>query len=282
VDRYLAANGIRLHYVEHEGDGPTLLLLHGLTANAHSFDGLIAAGLAPRLRVLAFDLRGRGLSEHPAHGYSIEDHAADVIDALDALGLDRVTLGGHSYGGLLTYHLAANYPARIGRCVFIDAPGEVDPMILEQIGPALQRLERVVPSWADYLAMVQAMPYYQGWTWDPELTAYYRADVEDLPDGTVRSRCRPEHIREAIEMSIGVDWPGLVTRVSQPSLFIRAIEPFGPPGYPPLVPGDVAERTVAILANARLAEFAGNHITMLFGDTAPAVAATIASFVEEG
>ena len=47
-DRYVETNGIRLHYLEHSGPGPTLVLAPGLTANAHSFDGLIAAGLPGR------------------------------------------------------------------------------------------------------------------------------------------------------------------------------------------------------------------------------------------
>jgi pimeloyl-ACP methyl ester carboxylesterase len=59
-------NGIHLHYLDYPGDGPTLILMHGLTANAHSFAGLIRAGLSPQLPVLAVDLRGRGLSDCPA------------------------------------------------------------------------------------------------------------------------------------------------------------------------------------------------------------------------
>ena len=280
MERYVDTNGIRLHYLEHDGDGPTLVLMHGLTANANSFGALMEAGLSPRLRVLAFDLRGRGLSDKPATGYTVEDHAADMIGALDALGIEKAIVGGHSYGGLLTYHLAATYPERIERCVLIDAPGEVDPLILEQIAPALARLEQVLPSWEDYLAMAQAMPYYQDWEWDPLLTEYYRADVRDLPDGRVRSRISPEHIREAVETSLHFDWPGTVSRVTQPSLFIRAIEPFGPPGYPPLITAETAERSMAMLTDGTLLEVPGNHITCLFGEHAQGVAEAIAGFVE--
>ncbi len=65
------------------------MLLPGITANLHNFDGLIDAGLAPRFRVVALDLRGRGLSDKPAQGYSIPEHAADVIGVLDGLGLSE-------------------------------------------------------------------------------------------------------------------------------------------------------------------------------------------------
>ncbi len=66
MDQFVSTNGIRLHYLDHPGEGPPLVLMPGLTANAHSFDGLINSGLSPSLRVLALDMRGRGLNDKPA------------------------------------------------------------------------------------------------------------------------------------------------------------------------------------------------------------------------
>ena len=77
--RYVEANGPRLHYLDSGGSGPPFVLVPGLSANAHSFDGLLAAGLGEALRVLAFDARGRGLSAKPASGYAMADHAADLL-----------------------------------------------------------------------------------------------------------------------------------------------------------------------------------------------------------
>ena len=84
MDRFIRTNGIQLHYLEHPGDGPSTVLLPGLTANAHAFDGLVQAGLSPRFHTLALDLRGRGLSDAPEYGYTMADHAADVLGLLDA------------------------------------------------------------------------------------------------------------------------------------------------------------------------------------------------------
>ena len=114
MDRYVETNGIRLHYLEHAGDGPTLILAPGLSASAH-FYGSLMGHLTPRLRVLAFDLRGRGESDKPDSGYSMADHAADMLGAMDALDIERVVFGGHSYGGLLTFYLAANHPAYMAK-----------------------------------------------------------------------------------------------------------------------------------------------------------------------
>jgi len=96
MDQFVSTNGIRLHYLDHPGEGSPLVLMPGLTANALSFDGLINAGLSPSLRVLALDMRGRGLSDKPAGGYRMADHAADVLGLLDTLELKEMILGGHS------------------------------------------------------------------------------------------------------------------------------------------------------------------------------------------
>jgi pimeloyl-ACP methyl ester carboxylesterase len=280
TDRYLHANGIRLHYVEHGRSGPTLILLHGLTANAHSFDGLVAAGLAERMRVLAFDLRGRGESDQP-DSYSLADHAQDIVGALDALGLRRVIMGGHSFGGLLTFHLAANHPDRVIGCVVIDAPAQIRPEVFEQIKPSLDRLDATLPSFGDYLQFVKRMPYFNGW-WDPAIEAFYRADVRENADGTVQPRSRAAHIRAVIDGFKDLDWLDAVRRIRQSVLFLRAPGAYGPPGSPAVVSPEQARVTLENLQNGRLVEIPGNHMTMLFGSGAQVAAAEITKFVFDG
>jgi len=276
--RFVEANGIRLRYLEHGGDGPTLVLTHGLSANAHFFDGLVAGGLAPALHVLSFDLRGRGLSDKPTHGYSIEEHAADLLGALDALGLGRVLLGGHSFGGLLTFYLAAEAPERVERALVLDAPAEVDAKVRDQIAPSLARLDQTYPSRAAYLEFVRAMPYYAEGGWDDTLSAFYDAELEELPAGTVRSRCRPEQIREAVEGTLVIDWPAVAARVACPTLLLRTVDPYGPPGSPPIMSEEGARRTLARLRDGRLLEVPGNHVTFAFGARAVAVAQELVAF----
>ena len=120
MSAFVETNGIKLHYLDYPGDGPAVVLAHGLTANCRSFD-VVAGHLAPRLRVIAPDLRGRGASDKPATGYTMADHAADVLGLLDALGLERVVMGGHSFGGLLSLYIAANHPERVERVLILDA-----------------------------------------------------------------------------------------------------------------------------------------------------------------
>lgn len=65
MDRFIRTNRLQLHYLEHFGDGPSIVLLPGLTANARAFDGLVQAGLSPRFRALALDLRGVASATRP-------------------------------------------------------------------------------------------------------------------------------------------------------------------------------------------------------------------------
>ena len=159
MDKFTQTNGISLHYLDHPGEEPAIIIMHGLSANAHFFDGLAASSLPNRL--LAVDLRGRGQSDKPETGYGMAEHAADILGLMDNLGLEKVVLAGHSYGGLLTCYLAANFPERFTRCIVMDS-GFMHPSVKEIIKPSLDRLTQRIPSWEAYRDGVKGAAYWQG------------------------------------------------------------------------------------------------------------------------
>ena len=65
TDNFVSVNNINLHYIDHGANGPVLILMHGLTANANAFDAVIP-GLQTSYQVICPDLRGNGLSDKPA------------------------------------------------------------------------------------------------------------------------------------------------------------------------------------------------------------------------
>ena len=275
---FVRTNGIQLHFLDHPGGDSPLVLMPGLTANASSFDGLVKAGLSPALRVLALDLRGRGLSDKPDSGYTMADHAADVLGLLDVLEIQQVALGGHSFGGLLALFMAAHYPERISRLVVIDAAGSMHPRVLELIKPSIDRLGKVLPSWEVCIETMKQMPFYDGW-WDPVIESYYRADVEFFDDGTVKPRSRPEAIIEAVEKALAENWSRHLAAIRQPVLLLNAPGSFGPPGAPPVLPRELALDTVNALAEGHYVEVPGNHMTMLYGEGAQRIVEAITAFV---
>jgi pimeloyl-ACP methyl ester carboxylesterase len=108
-----------------EGQGPTVVLIHGFSAALDWWDG-IAPSLAGTHRVIRLDLIGHGGTEAPRSGYEIERQAALVAAVLDALGVDRVSVIGHSMGGEGATALLEARPQSIDRIVLIDTPPTED------------------------------------------------------------------------------------------------------------------------------------------------------------
>lgn len=122
---WVEARGIRFHVAETgSGDDP-VLLLHGWPQHWYEWRHLMPA-LAERHRVLAMDLRGFGWSDAPRDGYPKEEMASDVLAVLDALGLERVKLVGHDWGGWIGFLLCLREPQRFERFL---ALGIVPPWI---------------------------------------------------------------------------------------------------------------------------------------------------------
>ena len=112
--RWVEARGLRFHVAE-AGEGEDVVLcLHGWPQHWYEWRHLMPA-LADRHRVLALDLRGCGWSDAPRDGYEKENLADDVLAVLDALGLERVKLVGHDWGGWVGFLLCLREPRRFER-----------------------------------------------------------------------------------------------------------------------------------------------------------------------
>jgi len=270
---FIEVNGINLHYIDHHSDGPVLLLLHGLTANAHAFDALIE-GLRHTYRVISPDLRGNGLSDKPAFCYTVEDHVQDILGLIMHLGEEKVYLAGHSFGGYLAFYIAANYPAVVNRLVILDAAKSMNPNAPQMLSGALSRLDVVYPGFDDYIVHVKKAPYLD--FWDPKMLTYYRADVQDLPDGGVKARCNLMTIGEKSMALANIDWPGLIELIEHPTMLINALDDYTM--GEPLLPDEIARETVEMMKNAQYAGVDGNHQTMLYGEGAKQIAGHIKGF----
>jgi pimeloyl-ACP methyl ester carboxylesterase len=122
---------------------PALVFVHGMLGDATFWAPTITAldALdAPRARGIAIELRGHGGSEPAEDGdYSPPACARDVLAMLDAYGLDRATIVGHSYGSLVALAFAALAPRRVARLVLVDPPGDFTRL------PAATRRDELEP-----------------------------------------------------------------------------------------------------------------------------------------
>jgi pimeloyl-ACP methyl ester carboxylesterase len=256
-------DGIQIQLAVWEGKGKQILCIHGLTANFRFWDCL-ASALSPQHRVIAMDLRGRGLSDKPNTGYSIEHHCKDILALMNDQGLERPVLMGHSLGAFISLVFAAKHPQRVDRLILVDGGGKLSETqmakVFAGIKPSLDRLGKTFPSFKDYISQMKQAPYLQ--PWNSYMETYFHYEVEKVKGG-LRSRVHPKHIEEEAKNLGKVDSKQFYKKVTSPTLILRATK--GLLAKDDLVlPKDVVERMVRGIPNAKKVDLKGtNHYSIL-------------------
>jgi pimeloyl-ACP methyl ester carboxylesterase len=127
---YVVVHGYRRAY-RMRGSGPPLLLLHGMACDSSTWFPVMDQ-LAEHFTVIAPDLLGHGESDKPNADYSLGGFANGMRDLLTILGIDKVTVAGHSFGGGVAMQFAYQFPERTERVVLVSSGGlgpEVTPLI---------------------------------------------------------------------------------------------------------------------------------------------------------
>jgi pimeloyl-ACP methyl ester carboxylesterase len=117
---FVEAGGLRMHVAE-AGGGEPLVMLHGWPQHWYEWRNQIPV-LASHYRVICPDLRGLGWSDAPPRGYEKENLARDVVNLLDVMGLERVRLVGHDWGGWVGFLICLHHPERVERFLALDIP----------------------------------------------------------------------------------------------------------------------------------------------------------------
>ncbi len=236
--------GVRVRFAE-AGEGPPLLLVHGILVDHREWAGLVPR-LLERFRCIAPDLPGFGASDKPSPNtfpYTREAFASSLAGVLEHLGLDRVHVCGHSMGGAVALTFAADFPERIERLTVLDAACYPMPLplkgrlpLLPLVGPFVFKKLYRRPVFRDYFRKEvyngRPVPH-------PELIdAWY--DVLDTPEGREAGYAA---LRNAV-----ADTRSLVPkipRIEAPSLVVWGAEDR-------LVPVGLGHRLVKELRSARL------------------------------
>jgi esterase len=179
TSRHLALNGLKFHYLDWGGDGPPLVMLHGLTGHAHTWDHT-AAALSEGYHVYALDQRGHGDTEW-ASRYGIPAMLGDLLGFLDALALPVVTLMGLSMGGIVAYQFTAAHPERVSRLVVLDIGPEINPAGGRRIAVGLAEND-VFGSEDEAVATARAADQRPT---DERLRHRVSHNLRPLPDGTL-------------------------------------------------------------------------------------------------
>lgn len=282
-DEYIIAGDLTFHYVRWGEQGPPLVCVHGLTANAFCFQAL-ADRLSQHYRVFAYDLRGRGDSDKPEEGYGIPTHAADLAEIIDALELERPVIVGHSLGAMIGVFFAASYSDKLSRLVLLDGGGELPwRTIADQplwLTASIARLGIPVASYEEFINRLKAAPFL-GPYWNEYLDIYFEHDVFRQPDGSLIPKGDPAAV-QADQNSLEEDWHPhrLYPSIQVPTLLVRAGQSMLVP-HDQLLPQEEAAGMQRSIKHCRYINYPDlNHYTIVFGTDA-SVAQAVEEFVKE-
>ncbi len=153
--------------VEVAGDGPGLLMVHGLGGAKEDFSDHVVT-LARDHTVVVFDHRGHGESDNPSDvaAYSLARLVADTLAVADATGLDHFRLLGHSMGGMVARKVALQEPARVDALVMMDSsPGPIpgfDPELVDlAVDVALTQGKEALKSLLDMASALESAAHRQ-------------------------------------------------------------------------------------------------------------------------
>jgi len=140
--RFFVSQGLRLHYADWgNADAPPLLLVHGGRDHCRSWD-LIARALQPHFHVLAPDLRGHGDSDWTKGGsYALTEYVYDLSRLTRHIAVRKVTIIGHSMGGMVGLVYAGAFPGEVSALVVLDG---VTVALNEKNGPPHERIAKYV------------------------------------------------------------------------------------------------------------------------------------------
>jgi 3-oxoadipate enol-lactonase len=122
----IEANGLNFYYEFHgPQNAPVLVLNNGIIMNAATSWAFQTAALSKHYRLLQYDLRGQGQSDHPDGEYTMELHAADLAILLEELNIEKAHIAGISYGGEVAQAFAIHYPDKLHSLILADTVSEI-------------------------------------------------------------------------------------------------------------------------------------------------------------
>ncbi len=271
TDVMITANGMNFHYLDWGNAGaPVMLLLHGLRGHCHSWDD-VAARFCGDYQVLALDQRGRGETDWAARGdYSTDAFVADLEEFCYTVGIEKLTLVGHSMGGRNSMAFGGRNPGILEKLVIVDIGPEIDPVGSARITRELVDVPEEFDTFKNALQHVMAQNRFAS---EAVMRRRLTYQTRELPDGRIGWRYDPE-IRNQRRSGAGAPPPDLwesLSRITCPTLIIRGSET-------DTISLEVADRMVETLADGKLVHVE-QAAHMVFEDNPEGFNAALAEFL---
>ena len=209
MHRFRANDGVEVAAYELGGDGPPLLLAHATGFHAHVWEP-VAVHLRDSFRCIAFDERGHGDSGVPVDGnFDWHGFSLDALAVVDGLALERPFAAGHSCGGALLLLAEQARPGTFAALycfepIMMPSDPPLEPNDDNPLSRGARRRREVFASRDEAFANYAGKPPFSALAPDA-LRAYVAHGFEDLPDGTVRLKCRGENEARSYAMGMAHD-----------------------------------------------------------------------------
>ena len=253
------ADDLTLAYVElGTGEGTPLILLHGYTDNSRSWS-LPAPYLGDR-PIYALDLRGHGASDAPACCYGLDSLAHDVVAFMDAKGIEKADLVGHSLGSMTAAVVAATEPDRVNKLVLVSSALHASKGASDWLWDNVPGLQHPIDPNSQFMLDWYANPT--------------PVDEDFLTRERAESAERPQQVWQGVLTALTMtDWTDLAPRIEAPTLILWGDQDgfFGAPEQ---------EALRAALPEARFETFEGLGHNM-FWEQPEKAGTTIAGFLDE-
>ncbi|MDQ5824646.1 MAG: alpha/beta hydrolase [Chloroflexota bacterium] len=257
-----ANTGVELSYRDWGGDGPPMLLLHGLGSTHHIWD-LAAPLLSERFHVVAYDQRGHGFSEKPGSGYDLDTMLADLRGLVEALGLGRVFVVGHSWGGSIALAYAGGYADECNGIALVDG-GLVQIQDIPGIDTWETMSELMAPTDLSpfKLADLAKKTRSRGLDALPRhfITKFLRATIEEQPTGALANRLSRDNHMLILRTVWDTRPDDLLSSVRCPALIITALPEAR-------TPQQESYNAAKLLGVARAERYLANHKSVIMPDT---------------
>jgi pimeloyl-ACP methyl ester carboxylesterase len=273
---FVPLRDVTLHIVDWAGGEPSVVAIHGSAGMAHNFEAL-SRRLTPRFRVVGVDLRGHGFSDKPPTGYDLPRHVDDLVQLIEALGLRRPVLLGHSAGGTIAAFVASRadlaglilLEAMIGDRAFAENAAT-------QAAPLVTGLDLPVAGFDAYLARWRAR------------RAPYSDDAERLVDRWARFALAPlsgAYRERALRVAVEAEWAsiiaadsiGALARAACPVMIVHALKPWF--GGRPYFTSRIVSAQLRAAPHAELFAAAHSDHAALIRDPEPALIEALVGFI---
>lgn len=198
-EQFAETNGIKLCY-EIKGEGEPLLLVHGFGVNRLVWIAQFGP-LSEHFKVIRFDNRSAGKSDHPKVEPTMETYADDINGLLDFLKLDKVNILGWSLGGMIVQNFVLKYPQRVNKLILINTlpewPGDekgIEMYVNGQIEAYHSKLKDPLNSFFETAKQGYSRNFFKQMKEDPNKTFYGLFSAQDIAKNRATDMSTPEDI----------------------------------------------------------------------------------------